>query len=370
MIMEILQTPVRISATGGVERYVNDLSVALVSRGHRVVVVCSATRHAREQESPYTIAPLRSLFHIANTDITPLLVPTLLSHPFDLIHTHIPTPWSADGSMLSAWIKGKPLVVTYHNDIRASGPFAIVAAMYNRIFLPLILKKAGRIIITRTHYPSPLLRSFTHKLIHIPPGVNTEHFRPGDYPKIGDLFFLSVLDEYHKYKGIDTLFSAIQYLKSSFPGMQVIVGGSGVLRDHYEKMTQEMGISSNVLFAGYVPDSDLPRYYCGTSVFVLPSTDPTREGFGLVLLEAMACGRPVIATDIAGMADDIREYGSGLIIPRSSPEFLADAIRKCLRSPDETAAMGRAARKLIEERYDWKIIAAQIEEVYDSLLTK
>jgi glycosyltransferase involved in cell wall biosynthesis len=267
--------------------------------------------------------------------------------------------------MLAAWIKKKPFVVTYHNDITARGVNSYIAALYNRIFLPLVLKKAERIIITRTHFKSQFLDNYREKLIHIPPGVNTEQFKPVDYPKIGDLFFLSVLDEYHRYKGIEILFSAINQLKDKYPGIRVIVGGSGVQSDHYKKKAVGMGIAPNIVFAGYIPDQDLLKYYRGTSAFVLPSTDPTREGFGLVLLEAMACGRPVLTTDIAGMADDIKEFGSGIIIPRENPESLAKAISWFMENPGEAEAMGRAARKLIEERYDWKIITGRIEKIYE-----
>lgn len=362
--MDILQTPVRISATGGVERYVHDLATELTLRGHHVTVIAASPKRSIPG-GPYAITSLTPLFRIANTEITPSLFPTLLFSRCDLIHTHIPTPWTADLSMLAAWLKRKPLVVTYHNDITASGLYSAIATIYNWVFLPLVLKKAKAIIVTRIHYQSPFLNSYSHKLIHVPPGVNAESFRPVKHPKLGDLFFLSVLDEYHRYKGIDILFSAIRELRDRFPGLQAIIGGMGVLRDHYEKKANEMGIGENVSFAGYIPDEDLIRYYCGTSVFVLPSTDPTREGFGLVLLEAMACGRPVIATDIAGMADDIRESGSGIIIPRNDPEALARAITFFMEHPDGREAMGKAARNLIEQRYDWKVVTSRIETIYE-----
>jgi glycosyltransferase involved in cell wall biosynthesis len=366
--MDIIQTPVRISSTGGVERYVHDLSSELKSRGHHVTVICARSLDHLRYEGSYSVKGLTPLFRIANTEITPFLFPALLSKKYTLVHTHIPTPWSADLSMLATWIKRKPLVVTYHNDVTAKGGYSYIAALYNRIFLPLILKKAGRIIIARSHHQSHFLQNYSEKLTHIPPGVNTEQFKPIICPKIGDLFFLSVLDEYHKYKGIDILFSAIQQLKDEFPEIRLIVGGSGVQSDDYKKKAAELGIASNILFAGYIPEQDLLRYYCGTAVFVLPSTDPTREGFGLVLLEAMACGRPVITTDIAGMAEDIREFGSGIIIRRESPESLTKAIAWFMEHPEEAEIMGKAARALIEQQYDWKIITKRIEKVYEQLI--
>jgi glycosyltransferase involved in cell wall biosynthesis len=364
--MNIIQTPVRISTTGGVERYVHDLSVELISNGHHVTVVCAASSQVSKTDTTYSLITLSPLFRIANTEITPFLLNTLLSNRYDLIHTHIPTPWTADLSMLATWLKRKPLIVTYHNDITAGGWHSYIAAIYNRIFLPLVLKKAIWIIITRNNYRSPLLQKFSHKLIHIPPGVNAEQFKPEKLPKIGDLFFLSVLDEYHKYKGIEILFSAIQHLKQRFPEIILIVGGGGIKRDQYQKKAYEMGIGANISFVGYISESDLKHYYCGSTVFVLPSTDPTREGFGLVLLEAMACGRPVITTDIAGMADDIREFGSGIIIPREQhPKALIRAIAWFMEHPEEAETMGEAARKLVEQRYDWKVITKRIETIYE-----
>lgn len=366
--MDILQTPVRISATGGVERYVHDLASELVSQGHHVTIICARSQRKKRADTIYSVRYLTPVLRVANTEITPFLLPALLSQNYDLIHTHVPTPWSADLSMLAKWIKRKPLVVTYHNDIGAQGVHSYIAAIYNRLFLPLVLKKADRIIITRVHYQSPFLNNYREKLIHIPPGVNADQFRPAECPRIGDLFFLSVLDEYHKYKGIEILFSAIQRIKDRFPDIRVIIGGSGDQGYKYKQIAAEMGIAGNIVFAGYIPEQDLPQYYCGTSAFVLPSTDPTREGFGLVLLEAMACGRPVITTDIAGMADDIREFRTGIIIEKGSAESLAAAIAWFMENPRESEEMGKDARTLIELRYDWKVITARMVKVYEQLV--
>jgi glycosyltransferase involved in cell wall biosynthesis len=362
--MDIIQTPVRISAIGGVERYTHDLATELSLRGHHVTVV-AASRRVSNNGCPYNIIPLKTLFHIANTDITPSLFHTLVFNQYDLIHTHIPTPWTADLSMLAAWIKRKPLVVTYHNDITGSGWYSGIAAIYNLVFLPLVLKKAVRIIVTRLHHQSPLLQKYSQKIIYLPPGVNAGLFKPEIYPKIGDLFFLSVLDEYHTYKGLDILLLAINVLRYRFPEIKVIVGGSGVLLDHYKNKASELGIEKNIAFVGHIPDHDLQRYYCGTSMFVFPSRDPTREGFGLVVLEAMACGRPVIATDITGIAEDIKESGSGIIIPCGEVQALVGAIAWIMEHPYDAEAMGRTARTLIEKRYDWKVLASRYENIYE-----
>lgn len=103
--MDIIQTQVRITSTGGVERYVHDLSSELVLRGHHVTIICALPRDQSRYARSYIIRGLTPLLRMANTEITPFLLPTLISEKFSLIHTHIPTPWSADCSMFASWIK-------------------------------------------------------------------------------------------------------------------------------------------------------------------------------------------------------------------------------------------------------------------------
>jgi len=369
MSMKIIQTPVRIGTTGGVEEYVHHLSKGLTSRGHQVTVVCAAAGESALKDAGYPRKLLRSWFRLANTDITPALLPTLLSSDFDLIHTHIPTPWTAEISALVSRIRNKPLILTYHNDIRGEGIYALVAWTYNRFILPLVLRQASRIIITRTRHLSPYLAPFSGKLVCIPPGVDSHFFSPGKDPgKRGDLFFLGIFDEYHQYKGFDVLLQAIALLVQQGTDLTLIAGGSGPLVGRYRELAADLSIERNVIFPGYIPGGELPSYYAGTIAFVLPSTDPSREGFGIVLLEAMACGRPVIATDIAGMAAEIEECGAGIIVKRNDPSELADAIRRLIDNKPLAGRMGDAGRRLIEERFDWEIIAGRVETLYAGVL--
>ncbi|HPH35989.1 MAG TPA: glycosyltransferase family 4 protein [Methanoregulaceae archaeon] len=367
--MKIIQTPVRIGSTGGVEEYVHNLSKGLSSRGHQVTVVGAAAGESAFKDAGYHRKLLRSWFKLANTNITPALLFTLLSSDFDLIHTHIPTPWTAEISALVSRIRKKPLILTYHNDIRGEGIYAPVAWIYNRFILPLVLKQASRIIITRTHHQSPCLKPFSAKLVCIPPGVDSTLFFPGETPgKIGDLFFLGIFDEYHQYKGFDVLLQALSLLAHQGKEVRLIAGGSGPLIARYRELAADLSIDRNVTFPGFIPGGDLQSFYAGTSAFVLPSTDPSREGFGIVLLEAMACGRPVIATNIAGMAAEIEECGAGIIVKRNNPSELADAIRLIIDEKPLAGRMGDAGRRLIEERFDWKIIAERVETLYDGVL--
>ena len=126
----------------------------------------------------------------------------------------------------------------------------------------------------------------------------------------------------------------------------------------------ELGVADRVEFLGFV--RDLNAFYGGCHVFALPSTDGRQEGFGLVLLEAMACGRPVVTTPIVGIARDVEPRDVGILVPPGDPAALAAALRS-FREKD-LPAMGRRARELVEERYGWERITDEYERLYRELL--
>ena len=366
--MRILQTPARIFATGGVESYVRDLSKELAGMGHEVRVVCADTPKDNEVDGRIGVKVLRPIGKIANTNITPTLPLTLLKEDFDILHTHLPTPWSADWSALASRLKKRPLVLTYHNDIVGKGTANYVARLYNKTALKLLLGSADRIIVTRGSYMSPLLEGRMEKIAVIPLGIDVTAFRPRERPWQGDIFFLSVLDEYHKYKGLEHLLRALKILKKKMPDVKLVVGGSGCLLDYYRSLTESLGLMKNVRFMGFVPAERLLDYYNGCRLFVLPSTDPTREGFGIVPLEAMACGKPVVTTDIAGMATEIEMSESGLVVSRENEAELAEAMFCILENENLAKKMGISGRRLVEGKYSWGRIAKDIEKIYRGLV--
>ena len=366
--MKILQTPVRLFATGGVESYVRNLSGELVRMGHDVGVICADGPGENEVDRRVRIKILKSRGMIANTSITPYLPIALWREDFDILHTHLPTPWSADWSGLVSQLKKKPFVLTYHNDIVGEGSGKQIAWVYNKTALKLLLSCASSIIVTRNRYVSPYLIKYARKISFIPVGIDAEAFRPEMVPFKGDIFFLSVLDEYHRYKGLEVLFSALKILKKQMPDVRLVVGGRGSMLDYYMQLANSLGIKDNVLFAGFIPARQLSRYYNSCRLFALPSTDPHREGFGIVPLEAMACKRPVVVTDIMGMARDIKECGAGMVVRCNDIEGLASSMLTILKDEELAERMGAEGRKLALEKYSWRRAAEQIERVYRELL--
>ncbi len=366
--MKILQSPVRLYTTGGVESYVRNLSKELVIMGHDVRVICADSPGKEVVDKRVSVKAMRTFINIANTNITPALPLALLRSDFDILHTHLPTPWSADWSALVSRFRERPLVLTYHNDIMGDGDAKYIAWLYNRTALKLLLKSADRIIMARESYLSPFLGDYRDKISVIPVGIDVMAFRPLEVPQKGDIFFLSILDKYHSYKGLEHLFKALKILKREQPNVKLVVGGSGSMIKYYLKLADSLGLKRNVRFVGHISKNQLLEYYNGCRLFVLPSTDPAREGFGMVLLEAMACSRPVITTDIAGMARDIKKNAAGLVVSRGNEEELADAMGCVLKEKDLAFRMGTFGRKLVEEKYSWNVVAKRIERVYKDLL--
>jgi glycosyltransferase involved in cell wall biosynthesis len=375
--MRIVQTPARFYPfIGGVENYVYDLSRELARLGQEVQVICAREPEAQEKESRdgIEIKRLPYIGKVANTNITPTLPFALIQQDFDLIHTHLPTPWSADWSALLSMAKNKPLVLTYHNDIVGRGFAGEIAGLYNFTCLTLLLKTASKIIITQPNYAKSIyLKSYKNKLKILPNGVDIDRFRPigsqrKDIKGNKVLFFLGLLDKFHRYKGLDYLLEALVIVKKQVPGVELVVGGAGELLSYYQDMAMSLGLWENVDFLGFVPDEKLAEYYNRCDAFVLPSISSEQEGFGIVLLEAMACERPVISTDIVGVAEDVRRVDAGRIVRTKDIDALAQAILEILSNQELAEEMGRRGRKLIEEKYDWKKIGGDMLRIYRELI--
>lgn len=371
--MKIVQTPVRFYPfTGGVENYVYFSAREMVKLGHQVTVICANEPNSKKEEiiDGVRIKRLSYLGKIANTNITPGLPFALLNDDFDIIHTHIPTPWSADWSNIISRFKKKPLVITYHNDIIGEGLASQIADFYNSTALKSLLNEADKIIITQPGYlhSSPYLGKYEDKIEVIPNGVDIEKFKPQNIKKERNtIFFLSVLDEFHRYKGLDYLLKALKVVKEKIDGVKLIIGGKGVLLNYYNEMVDNMGLKNNVEFHGYISDEKIAEYYSNSHVFVLPSISSKQEGFGIVALEALACGTPVISTEIVGVAADVENSNSGIIVPPRNVHELAGAIIKILNN-DHAVDMGLRGRKLVEEKYTWSRVAKMTEKVYKGLI--
>jgi glycosyltransferase involved in cell wall biosynthesis len=359
---------------GGVENTVLDLNRRLVARGHQVRVVCAdeppgSPDHV--QGIDVVRLPYRR-FKIGNTNLCPGLKAALRRERPDLIHGHMPTALFADAAASAAEALGVPFVLTYHNDLIGDGLKGVLGVIYNRFILPRLLARADRVVTINPSYAtkSPHLSDADPKIRCIPWGVDEVLFHPpadgGPPPDAPELVlgFLSLLDAHHRYKGLEVLLRATAELQRAGVPVRLRIGGAGEKREHYQRMAAELGVAAAAEFLGFIPGPELPALYGSCHAFVLPSTDGRREGFGLVLLEAMACGRPVLSTPIVGMSGDIKAYQAGLLATPGDPEALAAAIRRLHADRASLAVLGGNGRRLVEDRYTWTRVTDAYEAVY------
>ena len=220
------------------------------------------------------------------------------------------------------------------------------------------------------------------KVIVIPPGVDLERFQPINKTEAKNRVGIPCGDKNIMFagrieplKGIDTLIQAMALIRQRYPDVMdntcvAIIGGdpwaesaeAGMAR--LQALRQELGINDLVLFLGAKDQDVLPNYYAAAGMVVMPSH---YESFGMVALEAMAMGRPVIASEVGGLAYLVQDGVNGYHVPTRDPEALAERIYELLTNVDCREAMGIAARHYAE-RFDWRIIAGRIVAVYNRLL--
>lgn len=150
---------------------------------------------------------------------------------------------------------------------------------------------------------------------------------------------------------------------TKLPGVTLIVGGTGWLRPRLEQMAASLGIAARVRFAGFIPDADLPRYYGAADLVALPSV--ALEGFGLITLEALACGTPVVVTPGTGAVDVVAPLEPGWVADNISPQAVADVIARALPRAGEPEL--RARCRAHAEGYSWERMAARHEDLYRTL---
>ncbi len=364
---------------GGIETHSYNLAREFVKRGHDVHILtsrCPGEAPRSEEFEGIQIHRLSPSLTIYNAPILLGLPGVLGNLEVDLVHTHLPSPYLASASATLARMKGLPTVLTYHNDIVAQGRFySAIAGAYNASLGRALLEMVDRIICTSIGYAtsSPYLGPHLHKVVPIQNGVDTEFFHPGaDGSTVNARFghqiilFVGSLTHTHSYKGVDYLLRALRYIKPAFPDANIVVVGDGPLRPYLQAIANRQGAGDRVHFVGQVSRDELRAYYAAASVSVLPSITRA-EGFGLVLLEAMACGRPVVGSSVGGIPYFLRHRENGILVPPKDPEAIAEAVIEILSDQALAKELGRRGRALVEEVYCLRAMVDRTLELYSQL---
>ncbi len=300
-------------------------------------------------------------------------------HTVDIVHVSFDIPPGPFAGLRYARKKGLPLVITYHGDWEESYGNAVRrlgVVFHNKFLVDKILSYAKVIISPSGAYvgASRFLRKYKDKIVVIPNGINLEEFNI-PYPKEECRKKLSLLIDKNillffgylsPHKGPDILLKALPKILEEIPDTLLVFAGSGVMEKELERLSVKLGVEKNIEFTGFIGKEQRPLYYKAADVFCLPST--ITESFGIVNLEAMACGVPIVASKIGGIPDVVKDGENGLLVPPKDSETLANAIIYLLENEDVRERMGRNGRKKVED-YSWARIAKETAKVYNKVIS-
>jgi phosphatidylinositol alpha-mannosyltransferase len=371
-----LVSPYDFAYPGGVTEHVANLAKQFLARGHEVHVVAPSSDDEAEPISAFD-APVHRIGRVvsipANGSVARITLSLrsylqakrlLQEQQFDLIHLHEPL------------MPALPLTVLRHSSTTNVGTFHAfrntpLTYFYGKpILRPFFRKLTGHIAV------SSAARDFVGEYFPadyrvIPNGIDFPRFytRAAPMPQLADnrptVLFVGRLE---KRKGLKFLLRAWPKVLERQPDARLVVVGRGRPLEGYKRFAARQGWSvDDVVFAGYVPGEDLPRYYQSCDVFCAPNTG--QESFGIVLLEAMAAGAPIVASDIPGYHDVLSDGVEGLLVEPRNPGAVADGLLRLLGNPELRASMRRAGQDKARQ-YDWPHVATQVLDYYFEVLAR
>lgn len=359
---------------GGVESHVLDLSRALVNRGNEVTVVTSNLGDSKEREviddiKIIRIKPIKILF---STPIMPRIKKVLMEEEMEVIHSHLPPPLSAYYAAKVCKKKKMPFVITYHCDLDILGLLgSMVTGIYRRTFGAYTVKHANKIIVTTRSYAATSRAVWRYDPIVIPNAVDITTFNPNVSGReikkklgLSNEKVILFVGRLVRHKGAEYLIESAKYLEGE---VKYIIVGKGDFEGFYKRRARELNVEENVIFVGNVPYNQLSSYYAACDIFVLPSV-ARPEAFGIVALEAMASGKPVIISDIPGVRELITQAHEGLLAEPMNAKDIAQKIQMLIDDESLRKQMGINGRKKTEECFKMSKIAKQIEDVYKEVL--
>jgi glycosyltransferase involved in cell wall biosynthesis len=358
---------------GGAGTAASEVAGELARRGHGVEVF-TARAEGTPPATAATVHRIDPLFAIGNAPLMPSLARI---RGFDVLHLHHPFIFGTELLHIARLLRRMPLVVSYHNQLIGEGLRAPLFAAWERIWGAATLRAAERVcVVSHLHAQSvPNLRRVArrspHKLVEVPNGVDLRAFAPG--PGAAALrgsegipedavvaVFVSTLDRAHFLKRPDLAIDAVAAAADERLHLLVVGGGDWLMP--LRQRVAAAGLADRVTFLGAVPHDRLPEVLRAADVLLVTSD---RESFGIVLIEAMACGLPTVSTDPPGVRAVVQPGETGLLAPVGATAQLGAALRRIVEvGPDHRATMGKAGRVVCEQRYGWDTVVDRVEAVY------
>ena len=359
---------------GGIGNVAFEEAKKLAERGHEVVVFTpDYGQRLRLDVSNFEIQYLAPLFRYGNAALCPSIMNQLSG--FDVVELHYPGFGLAEFVWWAKVLKrfsGK-LILRYQMDVVGKGWLGKFFRWHTKYILPKILDAADKILVTSADYAehSVIKDYYQHwwqRFTVLPLGVDLEMFCPR--PKSEELLkkhalsqddkillMVCGLDKAHYFKGVDIALEAVKSIHDK--NIKLLVVGDGELRFELENMAVNMGLVEEVRFIGRALRGELPLYYNLADLFLLPSIDKS-EAFGLVVLEAMASGKPAVVSNLAGVRTLTNNQEFGFVAQVMNPVDLAEKIKTALNYGFDE----REIRTWVEDNYSWNKVIDELERIF------
>ena len=358
---------------GGVTEHVHHTALELRRRGHQVTIITSRFRRGEAPSDPEVerigynlLIPFNGAFVdlAVGIRLRSQLRGLLKRHDFDILHTHAPLVPTLP--LIAVETADCPQVGTFHT---TSGPSRLIEAFLGPLAARM-KRLDARIAVSETARDFAA-QYFPGEYLVIPNGVDTERFHPSvepfpewRSPDRVNVLFVGRLDP---RKGVQVLLDALPEVIARTGGRaRLLVVGDSYLRGRFENSVAASA-RAHVHFLGHVPSRDLPRWYATGDIFVSPALG--HESFGIVLAEAMASERAVIASDIPGYRSVVQPGVNGVVSPPGDVPALADAITALVEDPERRAALAQRGRARALE-FAWPRVTDRIEAVYRDVLAR
>ncbi|MDX6587086.1 MAG: hypothetical protein QOI31_1559 [Solirubrobacterales bacterium] len=366
---------------GGAGNTAHRFAVGQAERGHHVEVF-TAPAPGEVPESPgVEVHRTKPVFAIGNAPLIPSLARL---GGFDVVHLHYPFIFGADLTLLGRLRRkgrSQALLVHYKNRLVGDAGRGLLFEAYEHTVAPTLILAADRVcILSPDHAESVSYLRRTgerdpSKLIEMPNGVDAQRFSPG--PDASGLrkrlgipdeaivaAFVATLDRAHHFKRLDVAIDALAELGDE--RVHIVVAGGGELVEDFRERAGERGVAERVHFLGAVPHPELPDVLRAADLFLLTTEPP--ESFGIVLIEAMASGLPVIATDYPGVRAVVAG-GTGLLAPQGDAGAVAARLREIAEiGPDGRLAMGARGRARAESEWNWPRLLDRMDGAYEEAI--
>ncbi len=360
---------------GGIENHIRLLAEAQHAAGVQTAVLVTNTTPRTEHTviNGVPVTKAGRLLNISSAPVSLAFYPLLyrLEQGIDIAHAHLPYPPGELGHLLLG--HSRRLVLTYHSDIVRQ---RVLGALYTP-FLWALLRRASLIAVASPAYArsSRFLAAYPEKCRIIPFGVNLDDFAatPAVRQAAADLRqrfapdrpLLLFVGKLRHYKGLDVLIAALPQTDA-----HLLVIGSGPLEAAWRQQAADLDVADRVTFWGERPDADKFAALHAADLFVLPSTNRA-EAFGIVLIEALAAGLPLISTELSTGTSFVNQHEvTGLVTPPNDPAALAAAVNRITRDPDLRGRMAAAALARARAEFDQSLMVARVQALYDEALAQ